>query len=145
MWGSEILFLPLHPCTVVLSGFPQSTTIASQILHRVFHFFSSCRVCGEEQASVIGPVLSTLYRKDHLVVSCPNVHLPVLLHLFSVWFSLSLPGALPSEVFLSEGTRGRSTSPETAACTDASLRSLCLRRNKSQLIFKLEAMYRTRR
>lgn len=31
IWGNEVLFLPLHPCTVVLSGFLQSTTIAVQI------------------------------------------------------------------------------------------------------------------
>lgn len=137
----KILILSLHPCAVLLSDFLWSTTVAAQILHWAFCFFPSHRVCGAQQASVIHPVLSTVlykrfYRKDHLVVGCPNAHLlppaPVQCHSASPWQVLS------HQVFLSEGTRGCSTSPETVAGIDTFLRFLFLRRNKSQFIFKLE-------
>lgn len=98
IWGNEILYLPLCPCTVVLSGFLQSTTIAAQILLRAFHVFSSHTFAEHSRPLQYGQYSYPLcykwfYRKDHLVVSCPNAHLPALLHLFAVECRLSLLGA----------------------------------------------------
>lgn len=112
--------------------------------------FLLTHICGAQQASAIRPVfLSTLLQVvlqegpsgrqlPKCAFACPPA--PVCRGM------QALPaGSSPSEPFLSQRVRGRSTSPERAEGTDTSLRSLFLRRNKSQLIFNMEVTWGTRR